>query len=451
MKNPGPAAAVLTDVRYGEIEEAKIENGLTVLVVPDFRFPVVSVQLGLQAGKVHNPDSSSALVQLALEMLREGTGSSESRKLAEELDYWAIQYSADAFTEGSVLSMSVIEPHLEKALSLLSEMLLDPLFPDQELEKVRARWRSYLIGQRSQPEYLAEERLYRSVYRGHPYEKTLVGMPDIEAANRASIRAVYDSLFTPDGALLLFAGPIALDQAESLARKYFGTWRKLPFPHVDLGSVPPLPSPGNLVVDRPGSVQSRVLLALRALPADHPEYVPLKICNQLLGGGASARLFLKLREEKGLTYGIYSRLKAYRTDGLLLVSANVNSKGTGEAIRDILSELARMRRELPAADELARCQSEIVGAFIRQLETPAGVGSLELRRRLNHLPEDYYRKLVPNVRAVTPEKILEIASALFDPESRVLVTVGDRSRLLPQLKPFGQSLVFDVNGNPTDD
>ncbi len=446
MKNPPPAANLLADVHYGDIEESRIENGLTVLVVSDSRFPVVTVQVGLQAGKIHNPASSSALVQLALEMLKEGTRDSSSRKLAEELDYWAIQYSADAFTEGSVLSMSVIEPHLEKALGLLSEMVLDPLFPEEELDKVRARWRSYLIGQRSQPEYLAEERLYRSVYHGHPYEKTVVGIPDIESADRTSIRAVYDSLFTPDGALLLFAGPISLGQAESLARKYFGTWRKLPFPRVELGSVPPFPSPGNLVVDRPGSVQSRILLALRAFPADHPDSVPLKVCNQLLGGGASARLFLKLREEKGLTYGIYSRLKAYQTDGLLVVSANVSSKGTGEAIRDILSELARMRREPPAADELARCQSEIIGAFIRQLETPAGVGSLELRRRLNHLPEDYYRKLVPNVRAVTPEKIQTIASALFDPESRVLVTVGDRSRVLPQLKPFGESLVFDVNG-----
>lgn len=450
MKNPGPAADLLTDVRYGEIEESTIDNGLTVLVVPDYRFPVVSVQLGLQAGKIHNPDSSSALVQLTLEMLKEGTRSSDSRKLAEELDYWAIQYSADAFVEGSVLSVSVIEPHLERALDLLSEMVLEPLFPEEELEKVRERWRSYLIGQRSQPEYLAEERLYRSVYPGHPYGKTIVGIPDIYAADRASLQAVHDSYVTPDGALLLFAGPISLAQAESLARKYFGTWTRRPFPSLEIGPVPPFPSPGTLVVDRPGSVQTKILLALRALPANHPDYVPLKMYNQVLGGGASARLFLKLREEKGLTYGVYSRLKAYQTDGLLLASASVRSDGAGEASRDILSELARLRRELPGAEEVARSQSEIIGAFIRQLETPAGVGSLELRRRLNRLPKDYYRNLVPNVRAVTPEKIRELASSLLDPESRVLVAVGDRSRLLPQLKPFGESLVFDVNGSPTE-
>lgn len=448
MKNPGPAASTLTDVRYGEIEESKIENGLTVLVVPDFRFPVVSVQLGLQAGKVHNPDWNSALVQLALEMLREGTRSSSSRKLAEELDYWAIQYSADASSEGSILSMSVIEPHLDKALSLLSEMVLEPVFPEEELEKVRARWRSYLIGQRSQPEYLAEERLLRSVYEGHPYRKTIVGMADIESADGAAIRETSESLFTPDGALLLFAGPVSLERAESLARNYFGAWRKLPFPQLELGSVPPLPSPGTLLVHRPGSVQSRILLALRTLPNNHPDYVPLKVCNQVLGGGASARLFLKLREEKGLTYGVYSRLKAFHTDGLLLISANVRSNATGEAVRDTLAELTRMRRELPAADELSRSQSEIIGAFIRQLETPAGVGSMELRRRLNRLPEDYYRELVPRIRAVTPEKIREIASSLLDTESRVLVAVGDQSQLLPQLKPFGESLVFDLNGNP---
>ena len=200
------------------------------------------------------------------------------------------------------------------------------------------------------------------------------------------------------------------------------------------------------LIHRPHSVQSQFLVAGRTLPQGDPDSITLKVANQILGGGGSSRLFLNLREDKGYTYGAYSRLKSYRNAGLFLAGASVKTEVTLESIEETLKEMDQLHERPPGDNELARCQQEIIGSFIRQMETPASVGALELDRRLHDLPEDFYSTFIPKVRSIGKETVVEMARRYFDSQRLVIAVVADREKVENELGRLGELRVYDTNG-----
>jgi len=446
VRNQPPVAAGIQTVDYPAIPETLLPNGLLVLTIEDSRFPIVSVQVGFPVGRVHNTDQNLSLLQLAVESAKDGTTSRTARQIADQMDHWAIQYSSDLFMESTLHAIRVLEKHLERALDILSDVLLRPVFPEEELDKTRARWASILQAQRSQPEFLATERAYLTCFEGHPYAKNTIPLDHLLEATREGVRQSYAANYGPRGAILLFAGAITHDRSVEMARRFFGDWDSASAEPVTYPSLPDLSSKRVLLVDRPKSVQTRILVALRALAVTDPDMIALRVANQVMGGGASARLFLKLREEKGYTYGAYSRLKSYKHGGLILAGAGVRSDVTRESVDDLLQELTMMATGLPSEEELSRSRSEIIGAFIRQMETPTSIGGLELRRRLCGLPDDHYRTLPSRVQDVTPEKVREVSSRILEENRPAIIAVGDRQVIENQVNHLGEVEVFTALG-----
>ena len=448
MKTKAPLPGVVKDVFYPQIPQGVLSNGLRVLVVPDDQLPRISVKLAFPVGRVCNPDENLALVQLAVELFDKGTATRSASEISGFLDQWAMELEKEVVMEHSLLALTVLENYLEPALELLSDLILNPTFPEEELEKLKTRWKSDLIDERSQPGFLAEERVFQALYPGHPYSKVSIPMEHLEKAERSAVRAIHARLFVPGSALLLFAGPIDLDRATHLASRFFGTWRpKLSTP-VEYPQPPSIEKRLVCLVHRPHSVQSKILAAGRTLPKTHPLAIPLKVMNQVLGGGASARLFLNLREEKGYTYGAYSFLKTYLHDGVLLAGANVKTEAASDSIQEIFKEIEGLCQTSPGEQELTRCQAELTGALIRQMETPASVGGLELLRQLYRLPVDYYQTFISAVRSVTAKTILDTARDLLDPQRFVVSVVADRNHVESDLRQLGELRVYDTWGNP---
>ncbi|MFQ5928678.1 MAG: M16 family metallopeptidase [Acidobacteriota bacterium] len=442
-----PAPGAEKNVFYPEIPEKRLSNGLRVLVVRDDRFPRLSVKLVLSVGRVCNPDDNLALVSLTVELLKSGTRTRSARDISNLIDQWAIQYASEVLMEHGCISMTLLEHHLEPALELLSDIVRNPSFIEHELKKLKVRWKSHLIAQRSQPNFLATERAFKTIYPAHPYSKVSMTPEDLERATAESVLNTYRRHCVPGNAYLLFAGPIDLDQATGLAERFLGSWESQEAPSIDYPQPAPIARRLVCLVHRPHSVQSQILLGCRTLPKVHPDAIALKVANQVLGGGASARLFLNLREQKGYTYGVYSRLKSYRHDGLFLAEASVKTEVTLESIEEMLKELEHMRKQLPEEEELSRSQSELIGSFIRQMESPASVGALEVNRRLYQLPEGFYRNFIPTVRGVKREMVREMARRFFDPERVVLTVVADRARVENELQNLGELRLYDVHGN----
>ena len=431
MKAPEPAAE--KNILYPDIQETQLENGLRVLAVPDNRLPRVFLSLVFPVGRVVNPDDNLALVSLAVELTKSGTGTRSASEISDLIDQLAIQYDSDVLMEHSFIGMTFLEKELEAALGLLADMVMGPIFPDDELEKLRVRWQSHLISQRSQPEFLANERIFKALYETHPYSRISMTHEHLENVTRDSVEGLYRSHFSP--------------MATDLGNRFLGEWdtketTSTPFPQ------PPVLD-GRLIclIHRPHSVQSQLLVAGRTIPRGHRDSIALKVANQVLGGGASSRLFLNLREEKGYTYGAYSRLKSYRDDGLFLAGASVKTEVTLECIEETLKEMDQLHEKPPEEEELARCQQELIGSFIRQMETPASVGALELDRRIHELPEDYYSTFIPKVRSIGKETVVEMAHRFFDPQRLVITVVADRDRVENELSQLGELRVYDTDGN----
>lgn len=442
-----PAPSIERNIVYPEIPQGRLENGLRILSVTDNRLPRVSVLLAVEAGYVCNPDENLALVPLAVDLVREGTATRSSADIAAFTDRWAIDYQSDVSMEHSVVSVTALSDYLEQALELLSDVVLNPGFPAEELRRVKIRWRSQLMAQRSQPNFLAHECIYRILYPGHPYSKVNVTPEHLEKAEREPLREVYRQFYLPQDACLLFAGPVELSQATELAQHHFGGWKGRPVPSLTYPATEPLKSPVVCLIHRPGSAQSTIAVSGRALPKTHPDSIALKVANQVLGGGGTARLFLNLRENKGYTYGAYSRLRSYREEGLFWAGASVKTESTLESVSEILKELGQMGGSAPNQEELKRCQSELVGAFLRQMETPDSVGRLEINRQVHRLSDDFYREFIPRVGEVSQDQVADISRRILDPQRVAITVVADRELVEPGLQELGKVSVYDTQGN----
>lgn len=443
-----PPPATVKNIQYPAIPSRQLDNGLTLLVIEDRHLPKVSIRLACPVGRVGGPDDNLAVAELGPELVKEGTESRDSRQISESMDQWAIQFESEVFMEYTLFSMTVLEDQLNNGLDLLSDMVLHPVFPEAEVEKLKVRWRSNLVAQRSDPGFLANERTFHTLFAGHPYSRVSIPLSHLEQCGRDSIQDFHRRHIVPEGSFLVLAGAIGEERAWELARKFFGSWGGAAAAKVQFPAPPALKARRVSLVHRPHSVQARIMVGQHALPQGDPGVRTLKVANQVLGGGGSARLFLNLREDKGYTYGAYSVIRSYGRDGVFMALADVRTEVASQSIGEVLKELEGIRKSAPGEQEMARARAELTGSFIRQLQTPGRIASLELNRRLYRLPEDHYRNFIPDIQNISAESVLEISREVFDPEHALLTVVGDRALLEEPLSRLGTVEIYDVAGNP---
>jgi predicted Zn-dependent peptidase len=245
----------------------------------------------------------------------------------------------------------------------------------------------------------------------------------------------------------MLAGAVSPDEAIAIAKRYFGDWPGKELSPVQFPSIPRMKERLFALVDRPHSTQTKILMGVRTVPHSHPSSFALKLANQVFGGSASARLFLNLREDKGYTYGAYSFQKTYRRDGVILATANVRTDATRDSIEEMFNESDRMSQGLVHENELDRSKSEIIGSFLRQMETPGSIGSLEVLRLLMDLPEDHYTAYVPTIRSLGPEDVRAVSDQYLDSRRMLTALVGDRKLLESQIREMGELRIYDLQGN----
>jgi len=444
-----PSVGSLPNIDYPFIEERQLSNGLTVMAVQDDRLPRVSINLGIPGGRLGNPRENLAALQVGTDLIFEGTKKHNSRQLAEKLDRFAIQAEANVYMESCRFFFAVLDSYLEEAFQVLSEVLLQPSYEASEFKKLKVRWASFLISERSQPAVLASERTLAALFPLHPYSRVTIPLDHLKNLTRETLIRVSQQRMVPNKAFLLLAGPIALDEAVQLAERHFTSWA--PDPNQGVVEIPSLTEPeiGQiLLVNRPHSAQARFEVAGRGPTRKDSTYLGFCCANQILGGGASSRLFLNLREDKGYTYGAYSLLRSYNQCGFYSAAADVRSEVVVDAIGQTLNELKRMGEAKPTESELELARAELIGGFVRRMETATAMGGLEMDRRLGQLDENYYQNYIPSLQEMTPAAILESSIKYFDPEKKIITVVGDADKILPSLQSLGSVTVFDAEGSP---
>jgi predicted Zn-dependent peptidase len=441
---PGPAPVI----NIGKYESFELDNGLKVFVVENNKIPRVSYSLIID----YNPlpeGEVTGLADITGQLLRKGTTNLPKDQLDEEIDF----IGASLSTSATGLYGSSLKKHNNKLLELMADVLMNPAFQNEELEKIKTQAISGLEASKNEPSAISDRIGKLLVYSPtHPYGESMTEKT-VKNITIEQCRAFYQGFFRPQIAYMAVVGDITTAEAKELLTKYFSKWEKQEVPEM-VFPMPEMPA-HNVValVDRPDAVQTTLSISYPVeYKPGNPDAIKARVANTILGGG-TFRLYNNLREEKAYTYGAYSRLSADKLAGKFEVSTEIRNSVTDSAINEILFEMKRLREESVPQAELDLVKNYLTGSFALSLEQPQTVANFAINTARYGLSADYYVNYLKNLAAVTSDDVNEMAIKYIKPENTYILAVGKASEIAGKLRQFtgGNPIrYFDYEGKEYD-
>jgi zinc protease len=403
--------------------ERVLASGLTVIAVRRPGVPLVELRLRLPFGRA--PLSRATLLSQALFT---GTDTMSSIDIAAELQTVGGGLSAGLDPDRLLVTGNSLAAGLDRMLEILARVLTDPAYPAEEVATERERLVDHIQVAQSQPAHIARTALLKRMYGRHPYAVQTPEPEQVRGVRPAQLRALHADRVRPDGAVLVLVGDINPDKAIDAADKALGSWTG---PGRD-GNMPPTPAlePGPLVlVDRPGSVQSSLRVALPAVPRTDPDYAALQLANLVFGGYFSSRWVENIREDKGYTYGPHSSIEHFVAGSALVAATEVATEVTGPSLLETLYELGRIASLPPGVDELEQARRYALGTLRLGMSTQAGLAGLASMYASFGLRLDYLREHSVALASATRERVAEVAARYLAPSQAVIVVLGDAEKV----------------------
>lgn len=448
LKNRAPVNKELLRVKLPRPKEADLSNGVHLIVLEDHRTPQISFSMIIDgAGGYYDPAAVPGLAGFTASLMREGTASKTSEQISEQLDRLAsaVNVSAGISTPFATVNGNGLTNNLDTVLALMADVLMNPSFPQAEIDRYKTRTRAGLMQNRSQPGFLAQERLNKVVFGDHPQARVAPTPAALDALTRDALVAFHKTHYVPDRAVLAVSGDITLEQAKAKAEAAFGAWKKSGAALPAQTEAAPLTGPSVTLVVRPNSVQTSLRIGTQSIDRKDPDFFPLTVGNRILGG-PFGRLFEHLREQKGYTYGANSGFNSSRIKGSWTASTDVRSEVTDPALTDLIDEIRQMRDVPVPAKDLENAKKAIVGSFALLLESPNAILQNYIDRHFYGLPADYWDTYASKIEAVTAEDIQRVAKKYWSPDRLQIVAVGDQAKVEPALKKLGTVQVYDAEG-----
>ena len=450
-KNKAPVSRDILRVKLPRPVEATLKNGLTVLILEDRRSPYINMQLYIGgAGALFEPAGTAGLANATAAILTEGTKSRSSVQIAEEIDRLGAGLSAgSAFgSPDTILSASGLSDNFDDWFAVFVDVLLNPTFPGDELEKLKQRQRVYLREQRSSPGFLTSERFNRAVYGEHPAGQVSATAESIDKLGRDALIQWHRNRYAPGNAILGIAGDVRAKELIAKLEKRLAVWKKSQIKQTWPRNPTAQTARRVFLVNRPNSVQTTLALGNIAIDRRSADYMTMVVMNHVIGGGASSRLFLNLREEKGYTYGVYSDFSALRYPGPWRAGGSMRTEVTEAALAEFFNEFRRIREQKVATEELEASKRAIVASFALSLEQPARMLGFAVTSKQYGFPGDYWDTYPTKIMAVTADDIQRVARQYLNQEALQIVAVGDASKIKTGLEKYGNVEVFDASGAP---
>jgi predicted Zn-dependent peptidase len=420
---------------FPEFDRRHLPNGLTVWMVPIPGATMASVHLVVDAGAAAEDEALGGVAALTAQLLVTGTRRLDASGFAEATERLGIEVSSESSWDSARASFQALPEHLESGIELLAEMIREPRLDESEFERLRAERLNEILQSRADPGRLAEEMFLRHVFDDStPYRRLSAGTPEtVGELPLAAVREHHATHWLPGRANLIVAGSIDPEAVMRAAQMRLGDWEGSGPGHRDISS---RPRGGRrvVIVDRPGSVQSELRVGHPGIERTSPRYFPAMVMAALLGGVFGSRLNLRLREELGYTYGARAGFDARRAAGPFSASAAVQTEVTGDATREMLAQLDRIRDAAPELAELREVRDFLVGVFPLRFETTGGVAAAMEPLAVYALPDDYWQTYRSNLEAVGPDEVLAAARDLIRPDELLILAVGDASRIRGELE-----------------
>jgi predicted Zn-dependent peptidase len=439
-----PVSNETLKVKLPRAVEQKLSNGIKLLVVESHRVPTISLQIQIPTGNVRDPEGLNGLADATAALIRLGTKTRTSKDIAEQLGELGANVSIFAGLDSGTIGASSLTENFDATLALLADILLNPTFPQDELDKWKTRQRAAIEQAKSSPGALAQERLMKLLYPTDFRQHSRPTTESLDKITREKIIEHYKAYYVPSGEWAGVAGDITPREAVAKLDKALGAWKGGPVQRATIAFPGPIAEKKIYLISRPNSVQTYLTFANLAIDRLSPDYIEVQVMNRVLGSGPSSRLFRNIREAKGFTYGIGSSFSASRATNYFGTSTSVRTEVTEPAVAEILKEFGDIRDRVVPADELADAKSAIVASFVLGLESSGQVLARWIDQRTYGLPEDYWDTYAEKIQAVTAAGVQRVAKKYVPVDNVQIVAVGDASKISELLKKFGPVAVEEV-------
>ena len=439
----GPAPAF----KLPPAEEKRLDNGLRVIFLPNHEQPVVSMTVMIRSGATAEPAEKAGLAEMTAGLVDQGTTTRSAQDIAEAIDATGGSLNASAGWDATSAGATVLADKVNVAAELLSDVLRNPVFKPEEVERARKQTLSGLQLSSSDAGAVADEVFDKLVYGASPYAHPIGGTPEtIAAITRDDLVAFHKAQYIPNNATLAIVGDTTAKEAFELAEKNFSSWQK--------GEVPAEPKPIEptagktrvVILDKPDAAQTEIRVGAAGIARNSPDYFPVVVTNTILGGAPfSSRIENELRVKRGLTYGAGSHFDSRLLGGAFQIETNTKTATTAEAVDVILQQVAGLRGGDVTAEELNARKGFLTGVFLLSLETPEAVATRLLQAELYGLGADYLDTYTKRVQAVTTADVSRIAKSRITPDQFVIVLAGNAKEFADAVKKFGpvETIPFD--------
>ena len=433
-KQPPPPAAAPRPFALPSHQDAALDSGVKVTTVAYGSIAKAAVMLMIRGGNAEEDAHQTWLADLMGRSLAEGTRSQTAAQLAEAAAAMGGDLQVNVEPDQTTIALEVLSEFAPQAIALVADVARNPAFPPADVARVQADLLRTLAVARTQPGQLAREQFTGAIYPDHPYGRTLPTEALLKSYTVDQVRAFHAAHIGAARSHLYVAGRFDDGAVQKAARDALADWARGP-EHAPV-KVAPLAQPAVRVVDRPGAVQSTLIVGLTVATPSSADYVPLLVTDALLGGAFGSRITSNIRERKGYTYSPRSQIETPESNAAWSEQADVTTNVTGASLTEIFKEVARLRSEPPPADELRGIQSYLAGVFVLRNSTRQGIIRQLSFVEKHGLTDDYLRNFAQRVWAVTPADVQRIASTYLDPKKMTIVVVGDRKQVDGQLAPW---------------
>lgn len=409
------------------IRREVLPNGLTVISEQMQHLRSVSIGVWVKTGSRDEDPRSNGISHFIEHMLFKGSANRSAEDIARQVD--SIGGNMDAFTakECTCFNMKVVDEHLPVAIDILSDLVLNPLFKEEDIAREKGVILEEIKMDEDSPDYLVHEIFTQSFFKDHPLGKPILGTREtVKKFERSSVFDFYKQCFTPENIVVSAAGNLEHKKFVDLVKRHFAQMKPT---KNNRKSRRPETASRIMLRNKKSLEQVQICMGVPSYPIAHEKRYASYILNSLLGGGMSSRLFQNIRERQGLAYAIYSDLSPYRDTGCLCVYAGTSRESAGKVVQSVVRELFRLKSETVSAEELRRSKDQLKGSLMLSLESSTSRMSNLARQEMYFDHFFTLDELIERIEAVNADDLRAMAEEFFKTESIAVTVLGNLNGL----------------------
>lgn len=442
-----PEVKPARDIHFPEYTKFKLRSGIKVYLVKDKRYPVTTVRVLVKAGSFNDYFTKgyrSGVSTLTGEMLSKGTENLSALAIAEKMDLSGLLFASGFGYDASYLSLTGIKDNFDTTIEIISDMLLNPVFPESELNSKKEQIISSLLSLQDEGSFLAE-RVFKTIhYKNTPYEYDPDGyVESLRNISREDLVGFYGNYYNSGNVIIAIVGDYDEDQIQSKLENNFNGFKSVrnndvfDFSENDNGK-------GNVyLIEKKDAMQTSLLLGHSGITRNNEDYIKVSFLNTLLGGSFTSRINRNLREVNALTYGARTSFNARMFSGDFTVETEINTEKTGFAVEQIMGELNDIRENYVSDEEMENAKNYIIGNYPLQLETSNAVSGKLMTLELYGIEKDYFDTYISKINAISKEDVRETAVKYLHPGKIKFVAAGNVKKLKKQLEKFGNVEIIE--------